>query len=204
MNATDPTGMFLETEAGKRLITKLGAAGAMSQADSPYPGPADVVAVGIVVVAVADLITGGGQPESAFRNPRSVGPSVNVDTNVLINSIEKSGSPAGVAADSALAGRHPFVSPQAIQEFTAGGGSALQLAGWLRLRDGGLTPPPDRGTVSAMMQLGLKQPDAEVVAAGLGIGLKTLTSDFKTLAKKVPTVTELYTVPNPSQTEESE
>jgi len=46
-----------------------------------------------------------------------------------------------------------------------------------------------------LIQSGLDPADAKIVSSGLAGGMKTLTSDYKTLARKAPTVTEVYQIP---------
>ncbi|MFN7179797.1 RHS repeat-associated core domain-containing protein [Hyphomonas sp.] len=194
LNMADPSGQYKETEAGRKLAEGLGKAVATSQADSVAPGPADLVALGIAANAIAKAIY---QDKPAFtdHSDDSLGPTINLDTNVLINIIDKPGSPQAEAATAALGDRRPFVSETALEEFTAGGGSAAALAPFLTARGGGLSPPANQDVVLGLMQSGLSANDAKIAAAGLAGGMKTLTSDFKSFAKRAPTITELYKVP---------
>ena len=121
---------------------------------------------------------------------------VNVDTNVLINVLDKPGSSAGAAAAGALAGRVAVVSHQAATEYTKGKGSTPEAAGrlgtYLASGMAQMGPEGDKATATQLEQRGLTPEDARVVASGLAQELKTLTSDHKTLAKKIPEITELY------------
>ncbi|MBO9711435.1 RHS repeat-associated core domain-containing protein [Sphingomonas sp.] len=132
------------------------------------------------------------------RDPR---PKVNVDANVLMNILDRPTSPAGMNATVALRGRVAAISPWAAEEYLKGsernGISTMdahaRLAAFLATGNATLINFGDIFFVTKLMAVdGLKYKDAQIVAAGAGIGLKTLTSDRKTLARKVPQYTEVY------------
>jgi uncharacterized protein RhaS with RHS repeats len=138
---------------------------------------------------------------AALGYKRDTRQEVNVDTNVLINILDKPGSVAAANANAALAGRIAAISPTAAEEYIeAGKGTGItsetaraRLGRFMASGAGKLIPPGDPFRVAELMLVnGLRFNDAEIVAAGTARDLKTLTSDVRTLARKVPGLTETY------------
>ncbi len=153
-------------------------------------------AVGNVLGAAATAATA-----ALGINKEDSRPQINVDTNVLINLLDKPGTPAAQSASAALGGRVAVVSPTAALEYTEGSAKAGvapevaqgRLTAMVASGAARFSPPGDLLKVGTLMAVnGLKFNDAQIVAAGTAQGLKTLTSDVKTLAKKVPDLTEVY------------
>ena len=126
---------------------------------------------------------------------------INVDTNVLINILDKPGTTSAANASEALAGRVAVVSPTAAAEYSEGSVrngvtpemAAARLGTFVASGGAKLAAPGSLYDVGKLMLVnGLTHNDAEIVAAGNALGLKTLTSDVKTLAKKIPDLTETY------------
>lgn len=128
-------------------------------------------------------------------------PRINVDTNVLINILDRPGSTSAENAMVALRGRVATISPYAMLE--CGEGSAKQgisratamacLNAFLATEKAEITAPGSLFTIVRLMTVnGLTYNDAAIVAAGSDHGIRTPTSDIRTLARKVPALTETY------------
>lgn len=181
-NRNDPTGQF-EGPKEKFVQRMLQAAGA-SQADSPAPGPGDVVALAVAGYALGELVG------TATRDDNEGSNYVNMDADALIAVIEHPAEPAGQAASAAIGDRHPIVSQQAEEQFLAKGDPAA-LAKFIAERSGAMRPHPTQATVNSLRARGLDETDARVVGAGAEVGVSTLTRDTKVL-KRVPELTETF------------
>jgi hypothetical protein len=186
VNRVDPEG----TNA---LAVGQAAAGAVAQGCGRVTICANTVgrAVSGLVIAAA----------AAVGLERDVRPRINVDTNVLINILDKPGSPAALNALAALRGRVAVVSTQAAREYLQGGSSTglsldvteARLTAFFATGNATIAGPGSLVSVARLMGVnGLTLGDAQIVAAGEAQGLKTLTSDIKTVAKKVPDKVEIY------------
>ncbi|WP_423141670.1 PIN domain-containing protein [Parablastomonas sp. CN1-191] len=140
-------------------------------------------------------------PSDSSANRRPVRIRLTAPTNVLINILDKPGTPAAANATEALGGRVAAVSPVAAMEYTQGNAAAgispeaaqARLDGMVASGAAKLILPGSLIEVGKLMAVdGLKFNDAQIVAAGVEAGLTTLTSDLKTLANKVPELTETY------------
>jgi predicted nucleic acid-binding protein len=129
---------------------------------------------------------------------------VNVDTNVLINVLDRSNTPAGESARAALGNRVASVSPYAIQEYVRGSEAAgvspetarERMSTFLAGPNAEAGPLGNLVTIGALVAgKGLTYNDAAIVSSGIAAGLTTLTSDLR-LARKAPDETELYRIPN--------
>ncbi len=99
-----------------------------------------------------------------------------------------------------FAERVAVVSPHAAQEYLKGNPRAGltpeiahgRLTTFLASKAGEAGSLGDPVTAGKLMLVnGLKMNDAQIVAAGVGEGIPTLTSDFR-MANKVPDLTEIY------------
>jgi RHS repeat-associated protein len=150
-------------------------------------------AIGVVTLAFTPQAVGNGTRRQTGK--------INVDTNVLMNVLDKPGTPSGLAAGQALGNRQMVISPQAKAEYLNGGGNtspeqaALRLnaalaSGWAKF---GAAPSP--AGIAALVSRGLDPGDAAVAASGAASGLRTLTSDGRGFADRVPELTEKYYLP---------